>query len=78
MRKSYCNISSTNNATLEKTSVATKNFTATSEENLLQQRKKAKMKHLEELLCNIRETPVAATKKRYCCNIPHHLLQHRK
>jgi len=33
------------------------------------------MKHLEELLCNIRETLVAATKKRYCCNTENELLQ---
>jgi len=69
--KNYYNIS----ITTEKTPVATKKSTATSRENLVQQRKKQN-KTSQELLCNIRETPVATNKKKYRCNIPHHLLQH--
>jgi len=52
-----------------------KKSSATSEENLVQQQKKQN-KTSQELLCNIREIRVATTKKRYRCNIPHHMLQH--
>jgi len=81
MRKSYYNISSTTNAILEKALVATKIYTATSRENLPQQRKKQN-ETSQELLCNIRETHVATTKKDtvttfhiICCNIENKSLQ---
>jgi hypothetical protein len=81
MRKSYYNISSTTNATLEKALVATKKSTVTSRDNLPQQRKKQN-ETSQELLCNIRETPVATNKKCtvatfhiICCNIENESLQ---
>jgi len=68
-RRNYYNISSTTNATIAK-----KKSTATLGETAATTKKAIETS--QELLCNIKETPVATTKKRHratfhiiCCNI---------
>jgi len=80
IRKNYYNISNTTNATSKKRLLQQKS-TAISRENLPQQQKKQN-KTSQELLCNIRETPIATTKKDtvatlhiICCNIKNESLQ---